>query len=730
MVMEYLVNGNQIIINNKLHIELLKNDTVRCYFEKVNEKFISIYPKKVTALPKIEKIDNKIIIHLSEAKILTVDDKYSLSLNDYLTLKLEDYPIDDKPAHVMDFDISNDARVMGLGDKMGALDKRGYHYRSWATDDPVHQDELYESLYKAISYLFVKSNGHYFALYFPSTYPYEFDIDKKIMGKVLVYSFNVKQDFFLFYGDEPKDIISSYSSLVGRPYMVRLKMLGNQQSRWSYENEKLVRDVFKGYLENKIPLDYIHLDIDYMNGYRCFTVNKERFPNLKQLSDDLKKEDVEIVAINDAGIKQDDDYDIYRYVVDNDLVIKNADGSKYIGKVWPGESVFPNYFDPKTKKYFGDYAYKFIHENGISAIWNDMNEPTSFFGPLPLDSYQIIQGKKISHEETHNIYGEHMVRCFVDTFRRDNIRPFLITRAANATTPQYTIVWGGDNFSLWHHLKLSIPQLLSLCISNFMFAGDDIGGFGGDGNKELLIRWCEGNIFIPFFRNHSSLYTKAQEPFAYDKECTEIYRKFIQVRYDFIPYLYDLVYRMNKYGEMIMRPLFYNYPEDKVALDINDEYMVGESVLHAPIVDKNTNKRIVYLPKGRWINYFTSQVFKGEKHYIVDLSLDETGIYIKKNSIIPMYENLLHLEKEKIDSISFRLFGSHGKYQMYEDDGKTLNHEKGEYNIYDVSFNKKEFTLKLKRHGYQSPYKKIKVYYGDKKYEVDYKGEDIIKISL
>ena len=221
MVMEYLVNGNQIIINNKLHIELLKNDTVRCYFEKVNEKFISIYPKKVTALPKIEKIDNKIIIHLSESKILTVDDKYSLSLNDYLTLKLEDYPIDDKPAHVMDFDISNDARVMGLGDKMGALDKRGYHYRSWATDDPVHQDELYESLYKAISYLFVKSNGHYFALYFPSTYPYEFDIDKKIMGKVLVYSFNVKQDFFLFYGDEPKDIISSYSSLVGRPYMVR-----------------------------------------------------------------------------------------------------------------------------------------------------------------------------------------------------------------------------------------------------------------------------------------------------------------------------------------------------------------------------------------------------------------------------------------------------------------------------------------------------------------------------
>lgn len=731
--MKYQVNKNKVIISSNgidLYIELLKGEMIRCYFKKVNESLISTYPKKDNKVHQIEEKDNKVIIHLSKDKVLTIDENFNISLNDYLTIKLDSRLIKEASADVVSFKISDDARVMGLGDKMSYLDKRGYHYRSWATDDPTHQDELYESLYKAISYLFVKSNNHYFGLYFPSTYPYEFDIDKMVMGEVLVYSYHVKQDFYLFYGDTPKEITSSYSSLVGFPYMPRLKMLGNQQSRWSYENEKQVRDVLKGYKANNLPIDYIHLDIHVLDGYRCLTIDKNRFPDLKKLSDDLKKEDVELVIINDAGIKVDPNYPIYQFLIDNDLTIKNSDGTNYVGTVWPGESIFPNYFDDKVKEYFANYAYDFIHQYGISGIWNDMNEPTSFLGELPKDSYQIYKNKKIAHLEGHNVYGEHMVRCFIDTFTKDNLRPYLISRAANATTAQYSIVWGGDNFSVWHHLRLSIPQLLSLSLSNFMFAGDDIGGFGSDGNKELLIRWCEGNLFVPFFRNHSNLNSKAQEPWTYDKECLDIYRKYLIIRYKFIPYLYDLVYRMHKYGELIIRPIFYDYPDDKTTIDINDQYMAGSNILLAPILDKSSTYRAVYLPKGRWINYFDNKVYKGNKIYLLTLPLDETAIFIKDNSIIPMYDNLLHLEKEKIDTIIFKLYGNNGKYQMYEDDGKSLNYQKGEYNLYDVKFNKGIFTMRLKYHGYKSPYKKVKVIYREKIYEVEYKEGEDIKISL
>ena len=437
--MEFEVKNNIIIVkshNKELYVELLRNQIARIYFEKVNESLFSIYPKKDLSKHEVNNVDGKIVIALTKDKTLVVDENLNVQLSDYLALKLYSDSIREEDVNIVRFKISSDARVMGLGDKMGALDKRGYHYRSWATDDPTHQDELYESLYKAISYLFVKSNNHYYALYFPSTYPYDFDIDKQIMGEVLVYSPHVKQDFFLFYGDTPKEIISSYSGLVGHPYMPRLKMLGNQQSRWSYENEAQVRAVHEGYINNKLPLDYIHLDIHYLDGYRCLTVDQNRFPDLKKLSDDLKKDKIELVAINDAGIKVDEQYPIYQYLAENNAVIKNADGSTYIGVVWPGESVFPNYFDPQVKAFFAAKAHSFIEKYGISGIWNDMNEPTSFRGELPKDCYQIYRGKKISHLEAHNVYGEHMVRCFIDTFEQDNLRPYLISRAANATTAQ------------------------------------------------------------------------------------------------------------------------------------------------------------------------------------------------------------------------------------------------------------------------------------------------------
>ena len=591
---------------------------------------------------------------------------------------------------------------------MAYLDKKGYFWASWATDDSNHQDELFPSLYKSINYLLLRSNKKFFGVFFPSTFRLTFDACKTDLHKLTVNNFEEEQDMFLVLGDDIKEVTRSYSELVGHPYFIRMKMLGYQQSRWSYENEEMVKTLRDNFIKHEIPLDYIHLDIHYMDGYRDFTIDKTRFPDIKTLSEELKKDEIELVGINDAAIKEDPEFDLYKYLEDNHL-FGTLDGKTYINAVWPGDSGFPNYFDDKCKKYFESYASKFLDDTGISGIWCDMNEPASFNGPLP-DEVDFTFGKrKLLHKEAHNVYAEHMVKSFVNTFKKKNIRPYLFSRAAFATTAKYAFVWNGDNFSLWHHLRYSIPQILSLSMSGFMFNGVDIGGFGGDSNKELLIRWLEANLFIPFLRNHSTLHTKAQEPYAYDEETLNIFKKYLKIRYEFIPYLYNLAQEMSFKGEPIVSPLFYHFEDDENTLEINDEYMVGDSLLVAPILDKDARRRMIYLPKGTWIDLFTGKKYIGGKYIIFAENLAESGYFIKNNTLIPMFENLKHIKKSEIDTLVIKVFGNSGKVKIYEDDGETLDYEKGIYNIYEARVNKDKFTFKKVKGSYDSPFKKIKL---------------------
>ena len=730
--MEYILEKNVIAIKHndkQINIQFLKNSCLRIYEKKVKQDLYEIYEKADKNEYQIFNNDNQITINYQN-KIILIDESLNVSVlkdgTNIATFKFSQ----DEVNYVTSFKISDDSRIFGLGDKVSSLNKRGYVYESWATDHSWHHDELYETLYKAINSLLIYSNNHYFGLFFPSTFRYYYDLAKYDLDEVKVKSKYAYNDVYLFLGDTPKEIISSYSLLLGTPYMIRMKMLGNNQSRWSYENEEKVLAVYNGYKKNNIPLDYIHLDIHFMDGYRDFTVDKTRFPDLKGLCEKMLEGHVGAICINDAGIKVDENYRVYDYCIKNDLAAKNPDGSTFVGVVWPGDSIFPNYFHPKMKKYWKEECARFVDENSLSGIWNDMNEPVSFKGELPEDLIFDIPGRKLSHLECHNVYAEHMVRPLKDVFREKNLRPYLFTRSGFATTSKYCFTWNGDNYSLWHHLRYSIPQIATLGMSNFMFNGVDIGGFGGDCNKQLLIRWVEGNILIPFFRNHSTLDTKAQEPYAYDDELMNIYRNYLNIRYALIPYLYNLAKDMNKYGEPMLRTMFYNYPEDINCIDINDQYMVGDSILMAPILAQDTYKRIVYFPKGTWIDYFTNKKYKGEKYYMIDMPLDNTGIYIKENSIIPMYEGLTYINKKEIDTIIFNLYGKNGKYELYEDDGETLDYEKGIYNLYNVSFNKQQFALKVKRNKYKSTYKKIKVIHNGKTYIKDFNGVDDIIISF
>ena len=714
--MEYKVEKNkvEILINNKsLNIELLNKNIIRLYVKKNRCDLIDLNVKKARRNFEVKKEDNSLVVIDRNYKLLFKEDEgVSLYFKDsYLTSisfnKLFD-EVEKREYFNTSFKINDNDNIFGLGDKMAYLDKKGYFWASWATDDSNHQDELFPSLYKSINYLLLRSNKKFFGVFFPSTFRLTFDACKTDLHKLTVNNFEEEQDMFLVLGDDIKEVTRSYSELVGHPYFIRMKMLGYQQSRWSYENEEMVKTLRDNFIKHEIPLDYIHLDIHYMDGYRDFTIDKTRFPDIKTLSEELKKDEIELVGINDAAIKEDPEFDLYKYLEDNHL-FGTLDGKTYINAVWPGDSGFPNYFEDRCKKYFESYASKFLDDTGISGIWCDMNEPASFNGPLP-DEVDFTFGKrKLLHKEAHNVYAEHMVKSFVNTFKKKNIRPYLFSRAAFATTAKYAFVWNGDNFSLWHHLRYSIPQILSLSMSGFMFNGVDIGGFGGDSNKELLIRWLEANLFIPFLRNHSTLHTKAQEPYAYDEETLNIFKKYLKIRYEFIPYLYNLAQEMSFKGEPIVSPLFYHFEDDENTLEINDEYMVGDSLLVAPILDKDARRRMIYLPKGTWIDLFTGKKYIGGKYIIFAENLAESGYFIKNNTLIPMFENLKHIKKSEIDTLVIKVFGNSGKVKIYEDDGETLDYEKGIYNIYEARVNKDKFTFKKVKGSYDSPFKKIKL---------------------
>lgn len=593
--------------------------------------------------------------------------------------------------------------VYGLGDKAAAIDRRGYEYVQWNTDDPSAHNESYKSLYKSINYVLVSGGSGYYGVFYPDPHRAVFNIGAYKPDLMYIAS-DGSDDYYIILGKTPAEITEAYTALVGKPLLPRLKMLGNQQSRWSYTPHSAVRDVMTRFAENDLPLDYIHLDIDYMDGYRVYTVDKSRFPDMKALSDELAENGIELVTIIDPAVKYDIEYSVYADLEKLDGYAKR-DGKIYHNAVWPGDSVYPDYFNNKTADYITNKTAQFIEENGIGGIWCDMNEPASFNGPLPDD----VMFGEYPHSRVHNLYGDYMVRVIAKAFNRNNVRPFVITRACFATSSPNTVAWNGDNQSLWGHLRVSLSQISTMGISGFPFDGVDVGGFGGECNKELLIRWIQANALSPFLRNHSSIHTRSQEPYAFDTATTDIYRRYLRLRYDLIPYLYDLAHVAHQSGVPVMRPMFFNFPNDSACRRISDQVMIGESIMVAPILDQGANMRSVYFPQGEWVDMFNGKTYKGGGAYVVNMTLENSGYFIKSDSILPMYSGLNNLSK-KPDTLVLRL-NKPAKYINYEDDGRTLDSKR---NAYEIDFDGRTLRLKTVERGYDTDYKKLIIVIGKK----------------
>lgn len=610
--------------------------------------------------------------------------------------------------------IQGSEHFYGLGDKTGFMDKRHYDYEMWNTDDPAPHVDSYKALYKSIPFFMVLTDDHVYGIFADNTYKSYFNMGQESEEYYWFGSENGNLDYYYIAGDSLAEVLERYTYLTGTCPLPQKWTLGYHQCRWGYMNQEDMEEIANGMRDNDIPCDSIHFDIDYMQDYKVFTWNESRYHgDSKAFLTKLAEMGIKPVTINDPGVKQENGYSIYEEGVKNGYFAKTPEGDIYINAVWPGDAAYPDFGNPDVRKWWGEHQ-KFLLDKGVRGIWNDMNEPASFKGPLPNDVVFTDEDRASTHAKLHNVYGHLMAKGTYEGLRKlDSKRPFVITRACYAGSQKYSTVWTGDNTSLWSHIQMAIPQLCNLGMSGFPFAGTDVGGFGADTTPELLARWVQVGCFSPLFRNHSAMGTRRQEPWQFGKEILDVYRKYVKLRYRLIPYFYDLFFEEEKTGAPVMRPLVFHYEKDETARECNDEFMLGSQMLVAPVVNQGMTRRMVYLPEGIWYDYWTDEKMLGPAWIVKDAPLDTCPVYVRAGSIIPMMEEQSYVGEKEADTLILDAFPSEAGesgYDHYLDNGEDFAYRDGVYHKYHFTVDGEcNVKSEITHAGYEKPYIKIMV---------------------
>jgi alpha-glucosidase len=598
------------------------------------------------------------------------------------------------------FELPTSVRCLGLGERFSDLNLRGATHTLFSTDNP-HHNEHADMLYKSIPFLILEKGGKYTGLWLDSPAPQRYDLDTELTGhgKIELFS-RLGFELYVFAETTLPELIKAFTALTGRAPLPPLWALGHQQCRWSYPDEGTIRDLIREFRARKIPCDTLVLDIDYMDEYRVFTHSKERFPNFDKLAAEAKAENFKLITIVDPGVKQDAKFTVYKEGVANGHFCKTAAGDVFVETVWPGLSAFPDFLQARTRQWWGDNL-KFYIDHGIAGIWNDMNEPAMFnrqkplpvpLSALPSDDQQLMLQTSpdgpVGHFEVRNLYGYLMSQATHEALlrHRPNQRPFVLTRSGSTGLQRYAAVWLGDNTSWYEHLQKSLPMLLNVGLSGVTFAGVDIGGFGGDTTPELLIRWYEMGIFYPFFRNHCALMGRAQEPFSFSPEVEVKIRHLIEARYRLLPYIKNLFWEHGRSGAPLMRPLVWHYPADERARLCDDQFMFGEDIMVAPVVRSNCREREIYFPAGRWHHFdfatgakISPQVIEGGQGVRFACPLGTIPAFVREGAIIPLADIMQSTVDYDSSDITFYAFGKSAACVYFEDDGISLDYQRGAY---------------------------------------------------
>ena len=669
---------------NSKAVENIKYDNCNVSCEYL-DGFINIKTSKIDI--KIYN-DFKVDIYDSEGDILCSDyrgpiDPFKRRNGNIDKAKEEGHEVQEESLYkvYVSKKMEDDMHFYGFGERPGSIDKKDCHYINWNTDNPAPHGETFLSLYKSVPFFIALKGTKAFGIFFDNYFKTHFDMGRDNSNYYYFAAEGGNLDYYFIYGPSIKKVEEGYTSLTGRVNLPQIWTLGYQQSRWSYGNEDRLMEVAEKFRSEKIPCDVLYLDIDYMDGYRVFTWDKSSFKNPKKMIEKLNTMGFKVVTIIDPGIKKEVGYKIYDEGSRFKFFALDENDKEYVNRVWAGDSVFPDFLNTRVREWWARNQ-SIMTNFGVSGIWNDMNEPASFNGPLPDNVFFSDDGLKVNHKEAHNIYGHLMCKATYEGLKlQTGKRPFVVTRACYSGTQKYAVVWTGDNQSTWEHLRMAIPMLLNLGLSGFAFCGTDVGGFGHDCTGELLCRWVQLGAFTPLFRNHSALGTRDQEPWAFDEKTENINRKYIELRYKLIPYFYDLFRIAEKDGSPIMRPLFYEYQSDKRTYDISDEFLVGDSILVAPIVEKGKRRRIVYIPHGsKWIDYWSGEEYEGGQYIVKSAPLDTCIMFVKEGAIIPLYEKKQnYIGEDNNIEVTFDIyFGDEEKkssYINYLDDGESFNYK-------------------------------------------------------
>lgn len=622
--------------------------------------------------------------------------------------------------------LSEQAAVYGLGEMPRGINKRGWHYITNNTDESRHSEDKL-SFYGAHNFLLVRDGSTCFGLFvdFPGKVYYDIGYTRHDL-----FSFHTETpdyDLYLLSGGNENAICKEFRTLIGRSYIPPKWAFGLAQSRWGYKTEEDVREVARQYKEHDLPLDMICMDIEYMQDYADFTVNKERFPDLAKLSADLKAQGIRLVPIIDAGVRIDPNDPTCTEGLEKGYFCKKADGTPFVAAVWPGKAYFADFLRPEVREWFG-HKYKALTDCGIEGFWNDMNEPSLFYSPERLRAflndmvalrekdnieqeeffprvvggamglmnspadyasfYHEVDGQKVRHDQVHNLYGGSMTRAAGEAFvdLRPGQRTLLYSRSSFIGSHRYGGIWLGDNNSSWAQLLANIQMMPSVQMCGFLYSGADLCGFSCDTTPDLALRWLEFGLLTPLMRNHSAVGTRMQEYYRFPEVLPAV-RNMIRLRYALLPYLYSEFMKAALENTSYFRPLAFDYPDDPDAREVEDQLLLGEGLMAAPVYVQNAHGRHVYLPEPmkllrlRAVDDYDEEILPAGHHYI-RCALDEMLLFIRPGHIIPVAQpanNTAELDDASLTLWSFLPNGESAEYRMYRDDGVTTEYEKKEH---------------------------------------------------
>lgn len=659
----------------------------------------------------------RVIVNKSDLRITITDKEGRIINQDEMGFHWQYYLIKGGKIVYCSKKIQNGECFYGLGDKPSELNLRGMRCENYGADTYGYLKDT-DPLYKNIPFYYGLHNGVGYGIFFDNSFRTLFDFGRERGDVCSFWARGGEMNYYFIYGPQLLQVAEEYTRITGTPELPPLWALGYHQCRWSYSPDSRVQEIGAEFRKRQIPCDVLYLDIDYMEGFRCFTFSDENFPDPARLSRELSESGFKIVAIIDPGIKVDTDYWVYKEGVARNYFCKRGDGALMEGDVWPGKCVFPDFTNPEVRQWWSG-LFKDLVDKGVRGIWNDMNEPAVFeIGTFPEDVRHDYDGEGVSHRKAHNVYGHLMSKATTEGLKKYLMphRPFAITRSCYAGAQKWTSVWTGDNSATWEHLWLASVQCQRLAVSGISFAGSDIGGFIDEPDGELYIRWLQLATFHPFMRTHSASNESNfnQEPWSFGQKFEYIARKFIRLRYQLLPYIYTAFWQYTTQGTPMLRPLAFVAQDDPNTYDRSHEFMLGDHLLVSHVSEPGMKEKAIYLPKGNWYYYWDDTMFGGGELISIETPLDEMPLFVKAGAVVPRYPVMDFVGQFPVEEMVLNVYYndeiSHSI--LYEDAGDNYGYLNGISNVirFKLIAGRHEVRLKKKFIGnYEASYRRYRI---------------------